>query len=138
MRKLFTAFALAAALVTAGGCSTLQKAQNAFDIITATKVSPAAVILAADTFNALEVSATNYLRLPRCTVTSGPVCRDRLAARAIIKAVRTGRPVRDRLEVFLRDHPGELGPQGLYDALTNTAQTIQAIFNEYQVTGAVR
>ena len=30
-------------------------------------------------------------------------------------------------------HPGELGPQGLYDALTGAVSTIQDIFTTYNV-----
>lgn len=135
MRKLFTALVLAAS-VSLGGCATFQNAKNTFDIVTSARASPTAIIVAAQTFDALEVSATNYLRLPKCTAVSGPVCRNRLAANAIIKAVRTGRPVRNQLEAFLRDHPGELGPKGLYDALTGAAQTIQGIFTAYQIGGA--
>lgn len=137
MRKLLTAIAMAAAL-TAGGClPLLQEAKNAFNIVTGASVSPATVIVMANTFDALEASATNYLRLPKCSATSGSVCRSPEAARAIIKAIRAGRPARVQLETFLRTHPGELGPQGLYDALTATAQTVQAIFAQYQI-GAVQ
>lgn len=131
MRKIVLVLVAALAL---GACSkTLQDAKNTFDILTSTKISPTSVILAANAFDALEVSATNYLRLTKCSALNGPVCRNPEASRAIIKAIRVGRPIRNKLITFLRDHPGELGPQGLYDALNNTAQTIQAIFVQYNV-----
>lgn len=138
MRRLFTTLALVAA-VTLGGCATFgnipKDVLNVWNVATGVSVSPAAVIVAANTFDALEASATNYLRLPKCSAVSGPVCRAPEAARAIIKAIRAGRPARNQLETFLRTHPGELGPQGLYDALTTTAQTVQAIFAQYQIGG---
>lgn len=138
MRKLLLPMVAALAMMLGGCLPFLQDAKNTFNIITGVSVSPATVIVAADAFDALEVSATNYLRLPKCSAVSGPLCRSPEAARAIIKAIRTGRPVRNQLKAFLRDHPGELGPQGLYDALTATAQTIQAIFSQYQIAGVVR
>lgn len=134
MRKLFTALVLAVAL---GGCATLQNLQRdvqiVWDVATSAKVSPTAVLIAANSFDALEASATNYLRLPRCSAVSGPVCRSPSASRAIIPAVRAGIRARNDLKAFYRDHPGELGPSGLYDALTSSARSIRAVLEQYAV-----
>lgn len=136
MRKLFAVFAISAA-VTLGGCSkTLQDAHTAFDIITSAKVSPQAVIIAANSFDALEVTATNYLTLKRCSATTGPICRDPGATKAMIPAIRSGRIARNNLLAFLRDHPGELGPRGLYDALESAGRSIQAVMAQYRIGGA--
>ena len=130
MRK----FILVAVLLL-GGCTQLQ---NAWQTVTSASVTPTTVIVAANTFDALEATATNYLRLPKCTGSNGPVCRDRAATAQIIPAVRAGRVARANLEQFFKDHPGQLGPQGLYDALTASITTLQSVFAQYNVTGASR
>jgi hypothetical protein len=136
--KLAAVIAVADAL---SGCATVGLLQRdvdtAWQVATSAKVSPTAVILAANAFDALEASATNYLRLPKCSTVATSICRDPGATRAMIPAVRAGRIARNNLEAFLRTHPGELGPQGLYDALASAARSIQAIYGQYQL-GAVQ
>lgn len=124
---------LALALVLAVGLSGCANVQRAWDTLTTSQVSPTVVIVAANTFDGLEATATNYLRLPRCTGSNGPVCRDRYATSQIIPAVRAGRAARNALEAFLRTHPGQLGPSGLYDSLIAASNTLQAIFIQYNV-----
>lgn len=131
MRRIIFALVLAAAL---SGCANVQRA---WDTLTTSQVSPTLVIVAANTFDGLEATATNYLRLPRCTGTNGPICRDPRATSQIIPAVRAGRAVRNELEAFLRTHPGQLGPSGLYDSLRAASNTLQAVFAQYNV-GAIR
>ncbi len=127
MRKLLIALAFAGAL---SGCAQIQKG---YDAITGATVSPTAVIVAANSFNALEATATNYLRLKRCTGSNGPVCRDPRATAVIIPAVRSGRVARNNLEQFLKDHPGELGPAGLYAALQQSIDTLRTAFTQFGV-----
>ena len=130
MKKLLVlviAFSLA-------GCATeLQKIKNAYDVVTSSSVSPTMVYVAANTFDALEATATNYLRLPTCGGTA-IICRNQNAVTAIIPAVRSGRVARNNLEQFLKDHPGQLGPQGLYDALTKSITTLQTIYTQYNIS----
>lgn len=130
MRKLMLAAALTLCLA---GCAQFQ---NAWDTLTSAKVTAAMVSVAGNTFDALEATATNYLRLPKCTGSNGPACRDPKATAAIIPAIRSGRVARNNLEQFFADHPGELGPQGLYDALQSSISTLQGAFAQYHVTGA--
>ena len=132
MRMLSIAAAVALSLA---GCA---EVQNAWQAVTSASVSPTTVVVAANTFDALEATATNYLRLPKCTGSNGPVCRDPGATKQIIPAVRAGRVARANLEQFFKDHPGQLGPQGLYDALTAAIATLQSVFAQYNVTGATR
>lgn len=105
--------------------------RNAFDIVSESKVSPSAVYIAANAFNALEATATNYLRLPRCTPAIRPVCREPEITPKIINNVRAGRQARNGLVKFLKDHPNELGPRGLYDVLVASTSTLRAIFDQY-------
>lgn len=125
MKRLILVLALAL-----GGCANLE---NAFQVLSSTSVSPTAVVVAVNAFDALEVTATNYLRLPKCK-SGGPIaCRDRGVTAKIIPAVRSGRYARNQLESFIAAHPGQLGPQGLYDALIASTNTLQAIFGQYNI-----
>lgn len=125
MRKIL----MVLALVSLTGCAEIR---NAYDAVTGASVSPQAVVLAASTFDAFEVTATNYLRLRKCTDTNRPVCRDPAVTPTVIGAVRSGRVARNNLKQFLRDHPGQLGPQGDYDALVAATQTLRGALSEYQ------
>lgn len=123
-----------AAIVLAGcllaSCASLQ---NAYNAATGANVNPTTVIVAANTFDALEATATNYLKLPKCTASNGPICRDPAATKAIIPAVRSGRVARTNLEQFFKDHPGQLGPTGLYSALTASISTLQGVYAQYNI-----
>jgi hypothetical protein len=127
-------------LVVLVGVTVLQgcvQVQNTWDLLTSARVSPTLVIVTGNSFDALEATATTYLRLPRCTGQNGPACRSPKATAQIIPAIRAGRVARNNLEAFLRTHPGQLATQGLYDALTSAVQTLQGILIQYNV-GAVQ
>lgn len=126
MKKLIPALLLA---FTLAGCASLTNTWNA---VTGATVSPAAVIVAANAFDALEVTATNYLKLKKCDG-SNPVCRSPAATKVIVPAVRSGRVARNNLEQFLKDNPGQLGPSGLYNALTASINTLQGVIAAYNV-----
>ena len=104
------------------GCASLQ---HGWDVLTSTQVSPQLVSVAGNSFDALEATATNYLKLTKCTGNNNPICRDPAITKRIISAVRTGRVARANLEQFFHDHPGQLGPAGLYDAMTAAIATLQ-------------
>ena len=112
------------------GCARMQAA---YEAATQATVSPQAVVIAVNSFNVLEATATNYLRLRRCSPTTTQVCRNPEATRAIIPAVRAGRVARDNLIRFVREHPGQLGAGGLIDALETVSGTITAIYDRYGV-----
>ena len=113
-----------------GGCANLQ---GVYSTITGATVSPTAVIVAGNTFDALEATATNYVSLPRCQTVTNYACSNRKAIAPIRKAVRAGRVARNNLEQFLRDNPGKLGPTGLYNALNASIDTLKAVFEQYNV-----
>lgn len=127
MKRYLAIFVVTLALV---GCGPLAKT---YDIATKATVSPEAVYIAANSFDALEITATKYLLLPRCGPTVTPVCRSPAATAHIVPAVRTGRDARNKARSFLRDHPGELGPSGIYDGLQTAIGVIQFIFTEYNI-----
>lgn len=115
------------------GCANLR---NAYDVLTHASVSPTAVIVAANAFDAVQNTATNYLQWTKCTGKNGPICRDPKVTVTIIKAVRSGRVARNNLEQFLQDHPGQLGPQGDYDALIAATNTLKEIITTYHIGSA--
>lgn len=148
MRYLRGFAALCVVAVVGGGCATQfgERIQSVASIASVTSsaasavssatVDPKAIIVAANAFDAIEVTAKNYLRLQRCGATSGPVCRSPAATRPLIAAVRSGREARKNALAFLKSHPGQLGPGGLYDALDASIKTVQAIFANYKIGGA--
>jgi hypothetical protein len=82
------------------------------------------------------VTAKNYINPAlnkRCNGSNGPICRDPNATIALNKAIREGRVARNNAKQFLRDHPGQLGTQGLYDALQLSVTTLQSIFAQYNI-----
>lgn len=128
MKKILIACAIVFSL---SGCAQIQ---NAYSVVTGTSVSPGAVIIAGYSVDALEATATQYLRRPRCGTAGVIVCRSPAATKAIIPAVRSMRFARDEAENFLATHPGQLGSQGLYDALQKTATTLKNVFDQYAIT----
>ena len=122
MKKLLIPLLLAFSL---SGCA-------AWNAITGAQLSPKAVYIAVNSFDALERTATNYLRLKKCNGTT-IICRDPIATSKLIPAIQSARLARNNLEQFLKTHPGQLGPQGLYDALENAMSTIETIVNQYNI-----
>ena len=115
--------------ISLGACAGLT---NTYNLLSGASVSPTAVYVAANAFDAVEATATNYLKLPKCNG-SNPVCRDPKATAQIIPAVRSGRVARTNLENFIAQNPGSLGPVGMYNALTSATATLQAIINTYNI-----
>lgn len=136
MRKFFVALLLS---ISVAGCAQFQaleqKVSTVYSAVTGATVNPQAILVASNIFDGLEVTATNYLRLVKCNGTT-PVCRDPAATKAIIPAIRSGRVARNNLQQFFKDHPGQLGPSGLYDALQKSIGTLQSVFAQYQIGGA--
>ena len=129
MRKILIVFALAVGLA---GCANLQ---NDFGIITGATVSPTAVYVARNSFDALEVTATNYIVF--CKRNPATYGCSKTAIAQIIPAVRAGRVARTNLVQFQKDHPGQLGTSGLYNALVSATNTLQSISNQYNIAGVV-
>jgi predicted small secreted protein len=140
MRKIIIAAALALSLA---GCATVtqfgQKVEGVVSAVTGATVSPEAIIILANSFDAMQVTAKNYINPAlnkRCNGSNGPICRDPVATLALNKAIREGRVARNNAKQFLRDHPGQLGTEGLYDALQLSVGTLQSIFTKYNIGAA--
>jgi hypothetical protein len=132
MKKFLIIASLALSL---GGCSTFERLKQTAEAVGQYTVSPQTVVIASNTFDALEITATNYLGLKACRKASTVVCRDPTATALIIPAIRSGRVARNNLQQFLADHPNELGPSGAYDALSASISTIQGVFAQYKIGG---
>jgi hypothetical protein len=136
--RLVAAFALVA--LTLGGCAqvreTWQKIEGAISAVTGATIDPKALIIAASAWDALEVTAKNYVdpRINRrCTGTNGPICRDPEVTKYVNAAVEAGIAARNDVQAFLRDHPGELGTQGLYEGLQLAIANLKRVFALYNI-----
>jgi hypothetical protein len=133
MKKLALVCMLALGL---SGCANLQNAWNAATSLSGSSVPVSAVSVAGNAFDGMVATATNYLKLPKCMGSNGPVCRDPAVSKKLIAAVRSARVARNNLEQFYRDHPGQLGPQGLYDTLQAAVTTLQSVITMYNIGAA--
>lgn len=131
MKKILIVAAMALSL---GGCAGTRVGDfiGTIESVATGSVSPSAIYIARNAFDTVEVSATNYLSLPRCPK-QAPICRDPGVTPQLVSAVRSGRDARNAATTFLKTHPGQLGSQGLYDALTTSTDTIKGILARYNV-----
>jgi hypothetical protein len=125
------------ALLLVGCAPQLVEIEKGISAVAATTVSPKAVIIAGNAFDALEATAAKYLRF--CKVNRASVaCVGYHSARAKLRpAMLAGRRARNDLEDFLATHPGELGSSGLYDALKAASATIRGVIHEYNIQPTV-
>lgn len=144
MRKIITSLVLAAS-ITFGGCATFgefgakvaQDISNIAGIISGVTVTPQAVVIAANSVDALQDTATAYLRLPLCRAGGTPVCRARAATQPIKRAVLAMRSARNDLESFLAAHPGTAPPASLYDKVTAAVNALGDIIAQYRAAPVI-
>jgi hypothetical protein len=122
----------AAAILALGGCAQLQSDWAALN---GTTVSPQAVYIAANAFDAVEQTATNYLRLPACSGSNGPVCRNATAVKQIVPLVRSGRVARKKLEAAIRDPSGAPVAPSLLQTLEQLTGSLKTILAEWGQSG---
>ena len=123
MKLLFAA----AAMLALAGCANIT---SAIDSVTQAKVSPAAVAVAVNAFDAVKVTAKNYVVY--CSPVPAPVgCDDTSIQTKLDPAIKAGTTARNSLEDFVASHPGELGDAGVYDALQTATDTIQQIVSAF-------
>lgn len=139
--RIIRFFAIGMVAVVLAGCSTPfgQRLQAAISIISsaeAATVDPKAIVIAANIALGLQSTGKNYLRLRRCPV-NFPICRDPEATVPLIRANAAMRDARNAAQTFVKTHPGQLGPSGLYDGLNAAIGTVQKIFVHYNVAGTV-
>ncbi len=140
LSKFMRSFVLLAAITLLAGpqvacgplSQTFEKFQDLAGSVTSAKVPVNEVVLARNAFNAIEITATAFLRVRTCDGTNGPVCRPPAATEPIGEWVLKGRDARNQLTQFMKDHPGELGPRGLYDALKLATSNLQSLIAKYK------
>jgi hypothetical protein len=125
MRKLLLVSVLALSL---GACSTLS---NIVGVVTGASVTPSQAYIAANAFDAIEVTAENYLKLPPCVAGGSALCRSATAVGAIVPAIRIGYAARTTLISSVVS--GNDAPISLYSALTAQTGTLQAIISQYNI-----
>jgi hypothetical protein len=123
MRKILAIGALAIGLA---GCTTL----NNLSTIASGSVSPQQVLVAANAFDAIEVTATNYLSLPTCPVAT-PICKTAAVAKTLVADIRTGRSARNQLEAYMTVNPGQVVPVSNYNVLISAVNTLQTLLANY-------
>ena len=122
MRKLLIIGLLAFGLT---GCAQLQ---NAYQVVTGAAITPEQVYVSANAFDAVEASATQYLKLPVCG--SAP-CRNAGATATIVAAVRAGRLARNQLESAVNSNPTGPVNANLLATLTSSTSTLKSILSEF-------
>ena len=123
MKLLFAA----AAMLALAGCANVT---SAIETVTQAKVSPAAVAIAVNAFDAVKVTAKNYVAF--CTPVPAPAgCNDTVIQAQLDPAIQAGTAARNSLEDFLASHPGELGDAGVYDALTAATDTLNQVVSAF-------
>jgi hypothetical protein len=90
------------------------------------------VIVAANAFDVLESSATNYLTLPTCP-TATPVCKTAVAVAAIVPSIRAGRTARNTLEAAVNSGGSTPISVSVFATLTASITALQATMAQYTV-----
>lgn len=108
-----------------GGCSTMSTLQHAMG----TSVSPTEAIIAANTYDAIEATATGFLTF--CAKVPSDSRCGAGNRRAIIKYVRSGRAARNQMESYIQNNTSV--PSAIYNtvkaAVDNLKTTPAATFS---------
>ena len=119
MKKILILATIVAA-ASLGGCANLK---NAWSVLSSASVTPQQTIVAANSFDALEITATQYLNYCKSVGYKPQPCA--LGNRKpVVKAVRAGRTARNALEPYVTS--GLAGPAALFDTLVAAINTLQA------------
>ena len=117
MRKIILAFTLALSL---GACANLQ---GIYTLATTATVPASDVIIAANSFNAVKATATNYGRYCIAQQFPQPIC-SAANRRAVIKAVRSGTAARNALEGSMNS--GQPAIATVYNTLISAVNALNA------------
>ena len=122
MKKLIAAAMLAGTLALGGCASELQKLHTVYNVITETTVPPTTIIVVANSFDAVEATATQYLvACKQNLMVSACSAANR---RTVIQAIRAGRAARSQLEVYVNTNTA--APSAIYNALVAAINTINS------------
>lgn len=133
MKRIFMTLATVCVALSLGGCAdTIQKAETAFNIVTGQIVTPTDVIVAANAFDGVKATATNYLRLPICP--KATLCRISSATGPTIAAIKAGTADRNTLKAAVRANPtSNLTLVQVYQDLKNTTGTLENLIVQYNM-----
>ncbi len=136
MKKLLVIVAIALSLAGCQGTRFGDFVATAKNAITATEnaVTPQQIYIAANAFDAVKVSATNYLELRRCPI-NAPFCRDPAVTKKLIPLIRAGTIARNNAVSWARANPNGFADISLYEKLTNITSTIEAMMRQYNIGG---
>jgi hypothetical protein len=102
-----------------GACAQLK---TAYQLVTDTAVSPTQIIVAANSFDALEGTATQYLVYCKSNL-AVPAC-SAANRRAVIKYTRAGRAARNQLETYIVQNAN--APSAIYNSLVSAINSLSA------------
>ena len=105
-----------------GACAQLRGLQTAYSIVTESTVPAQTVIVAANSFDAIQATATQYLIYCKNNITV-PACSAG-NRRTVIKYVRVGRAARNQLETSIAT--GAPGPGAIYNTLIAAINQLNA------------
>lgn len=134
LARAVLAFTLAFSV--AGCADQMEKLRQVYSVVTSATASQKAILVEIQTFDAIKISATGWLRLRRCDGTNGPICRDPSKMAAVDSAIQEGTRARNDLKAWLRRNPEGLGPQEPYDKLVAATTAIERVISVY--TAATR
>lgn len=118
MKKVVLACLISAGLALSG-CANLK---TAWSMITSATVSPTQIIVAGNSFDAAEASATQYLLACRAKAISATACTLTIR-KQVVAAVRAGRAARTSLEPYVTS--GTAGPAAIYNTMITAINTLQ-------------
>jgi hypothetical protein len=112
-------------MLSLGACASFdQKVQTVWSVITSAAVTPQQIIVAANAFDAVEASATQYLSYCSANAVNAASTACALKTRqTIVAAVRAGRAARTQLEPYVTS--GTAGPSAIYNTLAASITTLQ-------------
>lgn len=119
MKKVLLLLLLALPL---GACAQLQAARTAYSIATETTIPPQTVIVAANAFNAVQATATQYLIYCKSNLATKVCSADN--RRNVIKYVRVGRAARNQLEASVASNGA--APATIYNTLIAAINQLNA------------
>lgn len=136
MKRILIIAAIALSLAGCQGTRFGDFIATAGNAITAAEnaVTPQQIYIAANAFDAVKVSATNYLELRRCP-TNAPFCRDPSVTKKLIPLIRAGTIARNNAVSWARANPNGFADVSLYEKLTSITSTIEAMMRQYNIGG---
>lgn len=136
MKKFLVVVTIALSLAGCQGTRFGNFIATAGNAITAAEnaVTPQQIYIAANAFDAVKVSAINYLELKRCP-TNAPFCRDPSVTKKLIPLIRAGTIARNNAVTWARANPNGFADVSLYNKLTAITSTIEEMMRQYNIGG---